>query len=70
LKKPTRARAVAFPVISHAQMVRAKLVIPVPRRETNWPAQTRVKAAIPTGLLPLIDTASALFESISWPHRI
>ncbi len=47
LKNPTNASAVASPVTCQAQMVRANLVIPVPRRETNCPTQTTMKPLIP-----------------------
>ena len=47
----TRARVVAFPVVSHAQMVRAKLVMLVPRSDMSWPTQTTVNPVIPIRVL-------------------
>jgi len=44
---PVNARAVASPVTCHAQMVRAKFVMKVPRRLTNWPPQITVNPLIP-----------------------
>jgi hypothetical protein len=45
-----RARAVAAPVFSQVQIVRANWVIRVPRMETTCPIQTMVKALIPVSL--------------------
>ena len=47
-KRPTRARAVARPVISHAQIVRPNRVIDEPMIETNCPSQTSEKPNIPS----------------------
>ena len=69
-----RARAVAAPVCSQAQMVRAKLVMEVPRMEVNWPSQTRVKPRIPArrpgliggpGSVPMLFLASVGSSVIS-----
>ncbi len=46
-ENPTRARAVATPVFSQAQMVRANWVMLVPRNEISWPNQTTVNPRIP-----------------------
>ena len=43
------ASVVAWPVVAYAQMTRANPVMPVPIRETVWPALTTVIARIPVG---------------------
>jgi hypothetical protein len=50
-KKLASASAVAFPVSSYAQIVKAKADISVPSRDTAWPIQTTVNANIPLGRL-------------------
>ncbi len=47
LKKATSARAVAWPVIWKAQIVRAKPVMDVPISESTWPIQMMVKLRMP-----------------------
>jgi hypothetical protein len=51
-KKTIKAKVVAWPVSSYAQMVSPKLVIAVPKRETTWPIQIMTKARIPMGRFP------------------
>ena len=48
---PVNARAVAVPVSSHAQIVRAKLVMADPSIDVNWPSQMMVKPFMPERLL-------------------
>ena len=46
-KKATKAKAVACPVTSQAQMLSANWVMPVPSREISCPSQIRVKPRMP-----------------------
>ena len=57
---PTIARAVASPVTCHAQIVRAKFVMKVPRRLTNWPPQITVNPRIPERKGCLLDSVDSI----------
>ena len=57
---PTIARAVASPVTCHAQIVRAKFVMKVPRRLTNWPPQITVNPRIPERKGCLLDSVNSI----------
>ena len=63
IQKPTRARAVAFPVISHAQNIRAKFVMELPSIDTTWPIHRTIKWDIPEGFT-LFSTGIELFHAI------
>jgi len=70
-ENPTNARAVASPVFSQAQMVRANWVMPVPRNETSWPNQTTVNPRIPESRLDsdaITINPSLRSVFITWTH--
>jgi hypothetical protein len=68
VKKATSARAVACPVISQAQIVRANQVIPLPSRETTWPNHTMVNPSIPLGRVFGVNGGSSVIlgTRITW----